>query len=283
MGCGGGEEQGKPESAPNLVIGNDGAETTVASLYQMPTPNELFSLVRQLAGDGQKRMMNPETNVDRYATLKARALNFGIYSTDLVFASYFKLNVEVVRYYLTTKKLAESLGIVSAFSDADFVRLEANLTRGDSLEIISNDAYTKAYAKLQDEKMGPTLSLVMAGGWVETMHLLLNQIEVHGNNPALMARVGEQKVTLEHLVEMMRPHESDADVSSVMKDLLLVRDIYDQVDVKRVVHQGPSTSGRMVLGDDIKVELTDAKYQALRTAVEELRGRMIQPEAQTNS
>jgi hypothetical protein len=95
--------------------------------------------------------------------------------------------------------------------------------------------------------------------------------------------VGEQKVTLEHLVEMMRPHESDADVSSVMKDLLLVRDIYDQVDVKRVVHQGPSTSGRMVLGDDIKVELTDAKYQALRTAVEELRGRMIQPEAQTNS
>ncbi|HPF91058.1 MAG: hypothetical protein H6590_08780 [Flavobacteriales bacterium] len=277
--CGGGEEQHTEDKGPSLVIGNDGAESSVASLYQMPTPNELFSLVRQMAGDGQKRLMNPVSNVDRYATLKARALNFGIYSTDLVFASYFKLNVEVVRYYLTTKKLAESLGIVSAFSDADFVRLEANLTRGDSLEIISNDAYARAYAKLQDEKMGPTLSLVLAGGWVESMHLLLNQIEAHGSSPELMQRVGEQKVTLEHLVDMMRPNGSDADVAAVMTDLLAVRDIYDQVNVKRVVHQGQSTTGRMVLGDDVQVELTDEKYQALKTAVDELRGRMIQPEA----
>jgi len=78
---------------------------------------------------------------------------------------------------------------------------------------------------------------------------------------------------------MMRPNESDADVASVMTDLLAIRDIYDQVNVKRVVHQGPSTTGRMVLGDDVEVELTDEKYQALKTAVDELRGRMIQPEA----
>jgi hypothetical protein len=78
-------------------------------------------------------MLNPAGNVDRYVTLTSRALNFGVYSTDLVYASYFKLNVEVARYYLTTKKLAEGLGLSSAFNDADFVRLEANFTRGDSL------------------------------------------------------------------------------------------------------------------------------------------------------
>ncbi|MBX2973857.1 MAG: hypothetical protein KF797_12200 [Flavobacteriales bacterium] len=281
--CGGHEPEKK--GAPSLVIGGDGSGESVASLYQMPTPNELFSLVRQMAGDGQKRLLNPASNVDRYASLKSRALNFGIYSTDLVFASYFKLNVEVVRYYLTTKKLAESLGVASAFSDADFVRLEANLTRGDSdsLEFISNEAYARAYVKLQDEKMGPTLSMVLAGGWVESMHLLMSQIEVHGKSEALMTRVGEQKVTLEHLIDMMKPHETDAEVAGVMKDLIAVRDIYDQVNVKRVAHQGPSTSGRMVLGDDVNVELTDEKYRALREAVAGLRARMIQPEDESNA
>jgi len=281
VACGGGQEKGTEQKGPTLVIG--GEEESVASLYQMPTPNELFSLVREMAGDGQKRLLNPVSNVDRYASLKSRALNFGIYSTDLVFASYFKLNVEVVRYYLTTKKLAESLGVVSAFSDADFVRLEANLTRGDSLEIISNEAYAKAYARLQDEQMGPTLSMVLAGGWVESMHLLLSQIEAHGKGEALMVRVGEQKVTLEHLIDMMAPHEGDADVAAVRKDLIAVRDIYDQVDVKRVAHQGSSTSGRMVLGDDVRVELTDAKYQTLRTAITDLRARMTAPEDKTNA
>ena len=38
---------------------------------------------------------------------------------------------------------------------------------GDSLEVISNEAYFRAYQKLQDEEMGPTLALVLAGGWVE--------------------------------------------------------------------------------------------------------------------
>jgi len=280
--CGGGQEPEKAGEGPTLVIGDANSEEAVTDLYQMPTPNELFSLVRQMAGDGQKRLMNPASNVDRYVSLKARALNFGIYSTDLVFASYFKLNVEVVRYYLTTKKLAESLGVVSAFSDADFVRLEANLTRGDSLEIISNEAYAKAYSKLQDEKMGPTLAMVLAGGWVESMHLLISQIEAHGKSEALLTRMGEQKVTLEHLVEMMQAHESDSDVVSVMKDLITVRDIYDQVNVKRVVHQGASASGRMVLGDDVQIQLTEEKYGALRAAVEELRARMVAPEDKSN-
>ena len=121
--CGGGQAPVAEDKGPGLVIGGDGSEESVASIYQMPTPNELFSLIREMAGAGQKRLLNPTSNVDRYASLKSRALNFGIYSTDLVFASYFKLNVEVVRYYLTTKKLAEGLGVANAFSDADFVRL----------------------------------------------------------------------------------------------------------------------------------------------------------------
>ena len=55
--CGGGAEEKTAQPAADLVIG--GEQSAVASLYQMPTPNELFGLVRQMAGEGHKRMLNP--------------------------------------------------------------------------------------------------------------------------------------------------------------------------------------------------------------------------------
>lgn len=278
--CGGGEQAPKGE---RLVIGGADAEASATSLYQMPTPNELFSLVRQMAGEGHKRMLNPADRADRYVSRTSRAVNFGIYATDLVYASYFKLNVEVARYYLTTKKLAESLGITQAFTDADFVRLEANLTRGDSLEVISNEAYLRAYERLQEEGMGATLSMVLAGGWVESMHLVLRQIEAFGANDALMQRVAEQKVTLEHLLFLMEPHKDNADVADLHGRLAAIRDIYDKVDVKRVPQQGRSASGRMVLGEELRMDLGTEKFTALVEAVDRLRAEMIAPEGTPNA
>lgn len=282
VACGGGDEAAR--DTPELVIGGDGTETHAATLYQMPTPNELFSLVRDMAGASQEKMLNPAANAGRYASLRGRAVNFGVYATDLVYASYFRMNAEVARYYLTTKRMAEGLGIASAFTEHDYIRLERNLARGnsDSLELISSSAYMQAYAKLQDERMGAVLAMVVAGGWVESMHLVNWQIEMHGRNEALMARVAEQKVTLEHLIDMMAEHTGDADVQDLRKRLIAVRDVYDHITVRRAAPEGPSASGRMVLGDDVQLEMTDEKYMELVKVVEALRADLTRPEDEPN-
>ena len=279
VGCGdvppdtkGGDEEQR------LVIGGPDASEHTETLYQMPTPNELFTLVRVMAGEGQKRMLNPASNADRYVTLQRRAVNFGIYATDLVYASYFDLNVEVVRYYLTVKKLGEQLGLEAAFSERDFVRLESNLAHGDSLEVISNEAYYRAYQKLQDEEMGPTLALVLAGGWIESMHLVMRQIDHFDPEDPLVRRVAEQKTSLDHLVEMMELYSEDPQVGPMRQELIIIRSIYDRLEVRRVPHEGATGSGRMVLGDDLFVELTAAQYIELEQAVQALRERMTTPE-----
>jgi hypothetical protein len=278
--CGG---SGEPQRTgqEKLVIGDSSSTApAAASLYQMPTPNELFAIVRQMAGEGQKRMMNPTTSADRYATLGGRAFNFGVYCTDLIYASYFDLNVEVVRYYLTVKKLGEQLGLSSAFSEQDFVRLERNLSKGDSLEIISNEAYYKAYEKLQEEDMGPTLALVLAGGWVESLHLVMKQVEAFDPADPLVKRVAEQKFSLEHLIDMMDAYGEDPNVAPIRERMIALRDIYDRLQVQRNAHPGKSSSGRMVLGDDLNVQLTAERYAELQIAVEALRSELVSPEGQ---
>ncbi|MCB0792192.1 MAG: hypothetical protein H6595_12625 [Flavobacteriales bacterium] len=276
--CGGGaEEHGDQQATERLVISDDGGADAV-SLYQMPTPNELFSIVREMAGEGQKRMMNPANNADRFVSLAGRACNFGIYATDLVYASYFKLNVEVVRYYLTVKKLGDELGLAAVFTDQDFARLESNLSHGDSLEVISNEAYYRAYEKMQDERMGPTLGLVLVGGWVESMHLVMRQITMFDPDDPLVARVAEQKVSLEHLLDMLRQYKDDPNVGPVRKELVDIRNIYDQLQERRTSHVGTSSSGRMVLGDDVSVRMTSDQYDELEKKIEALREELIRPE-----
>lgn len=277
FGCSnpGANEGRAPET---LVIGGEDASDYTENYYQMPTPNELFQIVKTMSSDGQKQMMSPAKNVERYATSAKKALNFGVYATDLVYASNYKITSEVVRYYLTCKKLGDELGLAGSFSDKDFIRLERNLTRGDSLDVISNEAYERAYHRMQEERMGPTLALVLAGGWLESMHLVTRQVlHVDADNP-LVQRVAEQKVSLDMLVELMDQYQGDAHVMEMRKQLMALREIYDTFPVIRTAHAGPSPSGRPILGDDVTVVITEEGFEKLAAAVEELRDAVITPE-----
>ncbi len=274
-----GSPVGKEESKPDtLVIGGDDASDHTENLYQMPTPNELFQIVRTMSGEGQKRMMSPAKNVERYATTQKKALNFGVYATDLVYASTYKITSEVVRYYLTCKKLGDELGLGGSFTDKDFVRLERNLTRGDSLDVISNEAYDRAYRRMQDERMGPTLALVLAGGWIESMHLVTRQILHFDASDPLVIRVAEQKSSLDHLIEMMEQYKNDPSVEETRVKLLKLRDTYDTFPVIRSEHQGASPSGRLILGEDVNVVVTPEGFKQLVDALETMREDIIRPE-----
>ena len=274
-------QQAAAEKAPALVIGGEDASAQASSIYQMPTPNELFAIVRQLNGKGQKSAMSAAPKADRFATLPGRALNFGVYATDMVYASNFKLTSEVVRYYLACKDLGGQLGLANAFNSDVQQRLEKNLTHGDSLDVLANDAYYNAYQKLQAEQMGPTLALVLAGGWVESMHLVMAQLNGYDENNPLLARIAEQKVSLEQLIDMMGALKDDVNVAPTRQRLMAIRDIYDQLNVVRTPNSGKSSSGRMVLGDDVSMSITAARYDELRNAVTALRDAITKAEDST--
>lgn len=278
---GGGDDHTAQDKQPALVIGGEDASASAQQLYQMPTPNELFSIVRELGGAGHKNALSPVRKADRFATLPGRALNFGVYATDMVYASNFRLTSEVVRYYLTCRDLGVQLGLSNAFDASIQQRLEKNLAHGDSLDVLANDAYYAAYQKLQEERMGSTLALVLAGGWVESMHLILAHVDSFNTESPLVARIGEQKVSLEQLVDMMGAVKDDA-VAPVLKHLMAIRDVYDGMAVTHTAAPATSASGRMTLGDDTHVAVNAEKYQELKTAVAALRDTITKAEDESS-
>jgi uncharacterized protein YdcH (DUF465 family) len=128
--------------------------------------------------------------------------------------------------------------------------------------------------------MGAALALVLAGGWVESMHLVVQQVNEVKENDPLVRRVADQKFTLEHLIDMTEAQMNDSSVAPVRRQLIAVRAIYDQFPVIRSPHHGATGSGRMVLGDDVTVTVSEAHFAALKEAVESLRERIVHTEGQ---
>lgn len=126
--------------------------------------------------------------------------------------------------------------------------------------------------------MGPTLALVLAGGWVESMHLVARQVLHFDAADPLVIRVAEQKTSLDHLIEMMEQYSDDPAVAGTREKLIVLRDIYDTFPVVRSEHQGTSPSGRPILGEDVNVIITPEGFDALVDALEALREDIIRPE-----
>jgi hypothetical protein len=86
--------------------------------YQIPSPDEMFGFIKTsgLAFNGE--LLNDIANYDSYTDPKMQALNFGVYSAELAYTAAFGEFDNTIKYFGTIQKLADQIGISSAFDKA---------------------------------------------------------------------------------------------------------------------------------------------------------------------
>ena len=80
--------------------------------YSLPSPLETAMLIKNAGADYNEALMNPTANTAKYITSKSKALNLGIYSTDLSYASLFDQNQATLNYIEAAKAMADGLNIL---------------------------------------------------------------------------------------------------------------------------------------------------------------------------
>ena len=195
--------------------------------YSVPTPNELFAVIKETGVLYDGTILNAPENIEKYSSKKIQALNFGVYFTDLAFASSFSENASILSYFGTIKILSDDLGISNALDAAIYEKVEANLENddADSLLFLSNDTYFQAYSYLEENERGSTLALIVLGGWIESLYIMTNLGEYEeGSN--LIARIGEQKLTVGNLMGFMMKYQDDSNVAEVMEELADIEELF---------------------------------------------------------
>jgi len=282
-------EETKPEDNKDKVVVEDDVEDTLVldipeldpdMAYSVPTPNELFAIIKEtgVAYDGS--VLNSPDNREKYSTKKIQALNFGVYFADLAFASSYEENASILGYFGTIKVLSDELGISNALDAAIYERVETSLENddSDSLMFLSNDTYFQAYSYLEENERGSTLALIVLGGWIESLYIMTNLGE-YEEGSKLLARIGEQKLTVGNLMGFMMKYQDDSDVAEVMEELADIEELFWSFEEVEGDDASTSQDGDVfVFEGGSTIVVSAEQYEKLKELVSDLRNDIVEGE-----
>jgi len=196
--------------------------------YSVPTPNELFEIIKLQGGKQQMNLVNSLENSENYVDVKSKALNFGVYSADVAYLSCFGIGIDFLKYFKKIEELGEELGISGAFDQGVMERIENNEANADSLFTISNDTYYNSYMYLEENQKGVELSLIMAGGYIESLYIITNLVKTYSDNDPIVEKIGDQKVVMENLIDFITQYGDDASVADVITDLKSLSEVFEK-------------------------------------------------------
>jgi hypothetical protein len=276
------EKPSEPGVTPNPpVVDTVQVDVTDNNMYySVPTPNELFNVLKTLNMPFNASLMNDPANLENYTESMSQALNFGVYSADLAMAASYNEGTNTLAYFKVIRKLGESLNINNAFDETVFKRIEENINSGqsDSLTILSNETYYDAYSYLEENQRGATLAMIVIGGWVESVHLLANSgTFVEGSE--FSKRLADQRLTMENLMGFLMQFQDDENVGIIMEELIPLDEFFMNLEV--IEGDAISTTqedGVYVLTGGSDVSMSAADFETLKTLVSDLRGSIINAE-----
>lgn len=258
------------EIVDTLAVEIDTTERIVE--YSVPTPNELFEIIKLQGGEQQLNLVNPLENSDKYVDTKAKSINFGVYSADIAYLSCFGIGVDFLKYFKKIEELGEELGISGAFDEDIMDRIENNEGDSDSLFSISNDSYYDSYLYLEENEKGSELSLIMTGGFVESLYIITHLVDTYNDTDPIIKKIGDQKIVLENLLDFIFEYSDDASVAEVIDDLTGLADIFES----KMTFEESSTSiknneGTLMLSGGGTYLMNADAFNAIKSKAKELR------------
>lgn len=271
--CGGdGDKTDEIETVDSAKTEEPKTNPVSETFFQVPSPGEMLTFIKMVGGKNNKNtsFLNPPSNDKNYTDNKSKALNFGIYSCDLSYCSIFEIGSEALKYFKTVKVMGDQIGVSTAIKPEVLKRLESNIGTPDSLAVITDDVYFSSFETLEDSKQGPTLALVVAGGWIESIYIATNLAKYEEKSP-VVERLADQKYTLENLIEFLKKHESDANVASVKKDFEELLAEFNKITEKDVEAKGKDGSKATMLSGGKQLVITEPVYKGIVEKIKSLR------------
>jgi hypothetical protein len=268
--------------ADSVVVSEPPVSEEVISsvIQQIPSPLEISVLIKESGSNYDKSILNQPEYKSRYNSNYQKALNLGIFGTDLGYTNIYEQNQDGLEYMDAIKELADGLSIGQFFDIETIGRLATNSKNLDSLLLITTQNFNEINSHLQDQNRANLSVLLLTGGWLEAMHITTQIALKNPDNTGLQETIGEQKIILDNIVILLSFYEStDPRIAELHKDMMELQSIYEEVDITSTYQEASYeiVDGVMVIKDNSTSEITMAEEteNAIRTKIEDIRKGVI--------
>jgi hypothetical protein len=247
------------------------------SLFPLPSPYQAATLIKKKNIPFDESIASPIENYKNFSTAFKKALNLGVYGTDLSYLNIYDRTPESISYLSVIKNLSDQLGISSSFDGSFFASIEKNINNKDSILVLLSKTYrsTDSYLRVNDRKnMG---ALILAGGWVESLYIL-TKIQKNCTDREIINRIGEQKHPLDNLIEILTPYYyKSPEFSTLLDGLIDLAYEFDGV-IYTYSYKEPKIDVEkklMIINSESRVVMSEYHLETVSKKIEAIRNQII--------
>lgn len=244
----------------------------------LPSPLESAMLIKSAGARFDEKLLNPVANVNKYVTNKAMALNLGIYTCDLSFASLYEQTQLLIDYMNAAKKMADGLGILKAIEQENIDKLEENINNSEVIMSVVSETFMNSNSYLEDNGQPATAAIVLVGGWIEGLYIstqLVDMKEFNGNK--LVGRIIDQKLSIDILINLLQSSKGNPSVDELIIEVGKLKAVFDKIKINTspVRPEYDQASNTTVLKSEVKTDMTPEIFRELSKTVAEIRNSFV--------
>ena len=240
----------------------------------LPSPLESAMLIKSAGARFDEALLNPVGNINSYVTNKSMALNLGIYTCDLSFASLYEQTQLIIDYMNAAKKMADGLGILKAIEQSQIDKLEENINNSEVIMEIVSETFMNSNSYLSDNGQPAIAAMVLVGGWFEGLYIstqLVDMKEFNGNK--LVGRIIDQKLSIDILINLLESSKGNPAVDDLIVQVQKLKVVFDKIKIttSKIRPEFDKASNTTVLKSEIKTDMTPEVFKELSITVAEIR------------
>jgi len=244
----------------------------------LPSPLESAMLIKSAGARFDQKLLNNINNVNSYVTNKSMALNLGIYTCDLSFASMYEQTQLIIDYMNAAKKMADGLGILKAIEQSKIDELEENINNSDKIMEIVSETFMNSNSYLEENGQPAVAAMVLVGGWFEGLYISTQLVDMNDfNGNKLVGRIIDQKLSIGILLNLLEGSKGNPAVDELMVQVNKLKLVFDKISISTspIKTEFDQASNTTILKSEIKTDMTPVVFKELAATVAEIRATFV--------
>ncbi|MBS3770160.1 MAG: hypothetical protein V5A59_03110 [Bacteroidales bacterium] len=221
------EEDKQKQTEREEITKSEIKEKVSEEVYPLPSTFEITETLNEIGASFIIALTNDVENADKYVTEEKQALNLGVYSADLSYATTYNMKQYIMDYMDANRTLVDELGISGAYSPEFVKKIKENFNNKEQLVDMLTNSFYETYKYMNKQGNEELALLIVAGSWVEAIYITTHISENTYHNQKIVDLIREQESSLNKLLNILKPQSSNNSIQNVIKDLQPIKEVYD--------------------------------------------------------
>lgn len=195
-------------------------------VYPLISSFDVTAMLSEIEATYIVDIANDAANVEKYFTEQSKAVNLGVYSADLAYATTYNQKAQIQAYFKAIETLVGDLNMNAAVSKDLASEIENNLDNKEKLVELITDLTEGAYSYLNKQGRKEISYLILAGSAIEGLYLTTHISENTLQNPKIVETILYQKEPLQKLEVLMAEFKDTELTGSVYANIQKINEVF---------------------------------------------------------